>query len=105
MNPGHQCSGKYHNYFAKATLDELGERGGVRANLKYELVLDTDEVLEHAWLFETGSEGVLCREPVPGTCALYIRDAEKNTILWTRPDPGAEAALGLHRRTSCMIPD
>ncbi|OLQ13053.1 hypothetical protein AK812_SmicGene2954 [Symbiodinium microadriaticum] len=39
MNPGHQRSGKYHNYFAKATLDELGERAGVRANLKYELVM------------------------------------------------------------------
>ena len=90
MNPGHQASGKYHNCFAKATLDELGERGSVRANLKFELVLDTNEILEHAWLFETGSEGVLCREPVPGSCILYIRDTEKNVILWTRPDPNAE---------------
>ena len=45
MNPGHQASGKYHNYFAKAT---------------------------------------------PGSCILYIRDTEKNVILWTRPDPNAE---------------
>ena len=90
LTPDFGRSGKYHHYFAKATLDELGERGGVRANLKFEMVCDTSEVLEHAWLFETASEGILCREEVPGSSALYIRDAAKNVIVWTRPDPEAE---------------
>ena len=90
LTPGFGRSGKYHNYFAKATLDELGERGGVRANLKFEMVFDTSEVLEHAYLFETASEGILCREEVPGTCVLYIRDEGKNVTVWTRPDPQAE---------------
>ena len=88
--PGYGRSGKYHNYFAKATLDELGERGGVRANLSFEMVFDTTEVLQHAWLFETSSEGVLCREPVPGSCVLFVRDTSKNVIIWSRPEPEAE---------------
>ncbi|OLP89364.1 hypothetical protein AK812_SmicGene29194 [Symbiodinium microadriaticum] len=87
---GYGRSGKCHNYFAKAALDELGERGGVRANLKFEMVFDTSEVLQHAWLFETASEGILCREEVPGSCILFIRDASKNVIVWTRPKPEAE---------------
>ena len=33
---------------------------------------------------------ILCREPVPGSCIIYIRDTETNAILWTRPDPAAE---------------
>ena len=89
--PGFGRSGKYHNYFAKATLDELGERGGVRANLAFEMVFDTTEVLQHAWLFETSSEGVLCREAVPGTCVLFVRDTSKNITIWSRPVPEAEA--------------
>ena len=88
--PGYGRSGKYHNYFAKATLAELGERGGVRANLTFELVFDTTEVLQHAWLFETESEGVLCREAVPGSCALYVRDTTKNIVIWSRPAPEAD---------------
>ena len=88
--PGFGRSGKYHNYFAKATLDELGERGGVRANLVFEMVFDTTEVLQHAWLFETSSEGVLCREAVPGTCVLFVRDTSKNVTIWSRPVPEAE---------------
>ena len=90
LTPGFGRSGKYHNYFAKATLDELGERGGVRANLKFEMVFDTTEVLQHAWLFETASEGILCREPVPGSCVLFIRDTSKNVTVWSRPVPEAE---------------
>ena len=88
--PGFGRSGKYHNYFAKATLDELGERGGVRANLAFEMVFDTTEVLQRAWLFETSSEGVLCREAVPGTCVLFVRDTSKNITIWSRPVPAAE---------------
>ena len=88
--PGFGRSGKYHNYFAKATLDELGERGGVRANLNFEMVFDTTEVLQHAWLFETASEGILCREPVPGSCVLFVRDTSKNVTIWSRPVPEAE---------------
>ncbi|CAE7460434.1 pol [Symbiodinium sp. CCMP2456] len=63
--PGFRDSGKYHNYFAKATLSELGNRAGVRANLHVELVFDTVEVLKHAYLFETESEGPNCSLPSP----------------------------------------
>ena len=90
LTPGFGRSGKYHNYFAKATLDELGERGGVRANLKFEMVFDTTEVLQHAWLFETASEDILCREAVPGSCVLFIRDTGKNVTVWSRPVAEAE---------------
>ena len=90
LTPGFGRSGKYHNYFAKATLDELGERGGVRANLKFEMDFDTTEVLQHAWLFETASEGILCREAVPGSCVLFIRDTGKNVTVWSRPVAEAE---------------
>ena len=90
LTPGFGRSGKYHNYFAKATRDELGERGGVRANLAFEMVFDTTEILQDAWLFETASEGILCREPVPGSCVLFIRDTSKNVTIWSRPVPGAE---------------
>ena len=90
LTPGFGRSGKYHNYFAKATLDELGERGGVRANLALEMVFDTTEVLQYAWLFETSSEGILCREPVPGSCVLFVRDTSKNVTIWSRPVPEAE---------------
>ena len=90
LTPGFGRSGKYHNYFAKATLDELGERGGVRANLAFEMVFDTTEVLQYAWLFETSSEGILCREPVPGSCVLFVRDTSKNVTIWSRPVPEAE---------------
>ncbi|CAE7787433.1 GIP, partial [Symbiodinium sp. CCMP2456] len=83
-------SGKYHCYFAKATLSELGNRAGVRANLHVELVFDTVEVLKHAYLFEAESEGILCRERVPGECILYVRDSDSNATLWTRPSPGDE---------------
>ena len=54
------------------------------------MVFDTTEVLQHAWLFETSSEGVLCREPVPGSCLLFVRDTSKNVIIWSRPEPEAE---------------
>ncbi|CAE7419073.1 GIP [Symbiodinium sp. CCMP2456] len=88
--PGFRGSGKYHCYFAKATLSELGNRAGVRANLNVELVFDTVEVLKHAYLFETESEGILCRERDPGECILYVRDSDSNMTLWTRPSPGDE---------------
>ncbi|CAE7349128.1 GIP [Symbiodinium sp. CCMP2456] len=88
--PGFRGSGKYHCYFAKATLSELGSRAGVRANLHVELVFDTLEVLKHSYLFETESEGILCRERVPGECVLYVRDFDSNMTLWTRPSPGDE---------------
>ncbi|CAE7521998.1 unnamed protein product, partial [Symbiodinium sp. CCMP2456] len=60
--PGFRHSGKFHCYFAKATLAELGNKAGVRANLHVELVFDTIQVLKHAYLFETESEGILCSE-------------------------------------------
>ncbi|CAE7263392.1 GIP, partial [Symbiodinium sp. CCMP2456] len=90
LTPGFRGSGKYHRYFAKATLSELGNRAGLRANLHVELVFDTVEVLKHAYLFETESEGILCRERVPTECILYVRDSDTNTTLWTRPSPGDE---------------
>ena len=78
---GYGKSGKFHNYFAKATLAELDNKTGSRANLPIELVLCTEEVNNVAYLFETTSEGVLTRDCVPGSCVLYIRDTLKSTIL------------------------
>ena len=85
--PGYGSSGKIHAYFATATLNELENRAGSRANLPYELVVSTDEALQHAYLFETTSEGILTRDTVPGSCVLYVRDTLKNIIVWTRSDP------------------
>ena len=42
FQPGYGNSGKIHSYFAKATLSELDNRAGSRANLPYELVISTD---------------------------------------------------------------
>ena len=87
FQPGYGSSGKIHAYFATATLNELENRAGSRANLPYELVVSTDEALQHAYLFETTSEGILTRDTVPGSCVLYVRDTLKNVIVWTRSDP------------------
>ena len=89
---GYGKSGKFHNYFAKATLAELDNKTGSRANLPIELVLCTEEVNNVAYLFETTSEGVLTRDCVPGSCVLYIRDTLKSTILWSRQDPNDQEA-------------
>ena len=87
FQPGYGSSGKIHSYFAKATLRELENRAGSRANLHYELVISTDEALQHAYMFETTSEGILTRDVIPGSCILYVRDTTKGTIIWTRADP------------------
>ena len=87
FQPGFGNSGKFHSYFAKATLSELENRAGSRANLPYELVISTDKPLSHAYLFETTSEGILTRDTVPGSCVLYTCDTTKGTIVWTRADP------------------
>ena len=50
-------------------------------------MVSTDEALQHAYLFETTSEGILTRDTVPGSCVLYVRDTSKNIIVWTRSDP------------------
>ena len=80
FQPGYGNSGKFRNYFAKATLNELENRAGSRANLPFEIVLSTEEVNEVAYLFETTSEGVLTRDFVPGSCILYIRDTNKGAM-------------------------
>eukprot|EP00439_Symbiodinium_sp_Y106_P066528 s1696_g10.t2 len=87
FQPGYGSSGKIHSYFAKATLSELENRAGSRANLPYELVISTDEALQHAYMFETTSEGILTRDVILGSCILYVRDTMKGTIIWTRADP------------------
>eukprot|EP00439_Symbiodinium_sp_Y106_P036043 s1199_g4.t1 len=89
---GYGKSGKFHNYFAKATLAELENKAGSRANLPIELVLCTEEANRVAYLFETTSEGVLTRDFVPGSCILYIRDTLKSTILGSRQDPNDQEA-------------
>ena len=58
---------------------------GVRADCPIEIVFETSEVMKHAWLMESSSEGVLTREPVPGSCILYIRDTQAGQTLYARP--------------------
>ena len=58
---------------------------GGRADCPIELVFETSEVMKHAWLMESASEGVLTREPVPGSCVLYIRDTLSGQTLYARP--------------------
>ena len=53
--------------------------------LPIQIVFETAAVLKYAYLFETASEGILCREEVPGSTILYIRDSIKNKILYSRP--------------------
>ena len=85
MKPGFGDSGKAHNYFAPAALEDLQVKSGVRADLPIESVYETKLVLQHAWLFISESDGVLCSEEVPGTCALYARDTRDGSYIWTRP--------------------
>ena len=85
MKPGFGDSGKAHNYFALAALEDLQVKSGVRADLPIEIVYETKLVLQHAWLFISESDGVLCSEEVPGTCALYVRDTRDGSYIWTRP--------------------
>ena len=85
MKPGFGDSGKAHNYFAPAALEDLQVKSGVRADLPIEIVYETKLVLQHAWLFISESDGVLCSEEVPGTCALYVRDTRDGSYIWTRP--------------------
>ncbi|CAE7370689.1 GIP [Symbiodinium sp. CCMP2456] len=80
--PGFRGSGKYHCYFAKATLSELGNKAGVRANLHVELVFDTVEVLKHAGYFAENEFRV-------SACYTYGTPTAIQT-LWTRPSPGDE---------------
>ena len=66
---------------------------GVRRDLPVEIVFETAAVLKHAYLFETASEGILSREPVPGNTILYIRDTVKDKILYSQPlDAPTDAA-------------
>ena len=46
----------------------------VRRDLPVERVFETAAVLKHAYLFQTASKGVLCRESVPGSTIIYIRN-------------------------------
>ena len=86
LQPGHGSSGNAYAYFAKVPLEEMGpSTSGVRADCPIEFVFETAEVMQHAWLMESASEGVLTREAVPGSCILYIRDTASGQTLDARP--------------------
>ena len=85
LTPGYGQSGKMHNYFSSLPVEDMSNQAGVRKDLPIEIVFETAAVLRHAYLFETASEGVLCREKVPGSTILYIRDSIKDKILYSRP--------------------
>ena len=72
----------------------MTNQAGVRKDLPIEIVFETSAVLRYAYLFETASDGVLCREKVPGSTILYIRNSAKDEILYSRPveTPASEAA-------------
>ena len=94
LTPGFGDSGKLHNYFSSLPLEEMTNQAGVRKDLPIEIVFETSAVLRYAYLFETGCDGVLCREKVPGSTILYIRNSAKDEILYSRPTetPASEAA-------------
>ena len=94
LPPGFGDSGKIHNYFSALPLEEMTNQSGVRKDLPIEIVFETAAVLQHAYLFETTSDGVLCRERVPGSTILYIRNSAKDEILYSRPveTPASDAA-------------
>ena len=86
LEPGYGSSGNAFAYFAKLPLEEMGpSTSGVRADCPIEIVFETNEVMKHAWLMESTSEGVLTRESVPGSCMLYIRDTLSGQTLYARP--------------------
>ena len=92
LTPGFGQSGKMHNYFPSLPLEEMSlpleemsNQAGVRRDLPIEIVFETSAVLRYAYLFETASDGLLCREKVPGRTILYIRDSKKDKILYSRP--------------------
>ena len=70
LTPGFGDSGKLHNYFSSLPLEEMTNQAGVRKDLPIEIVFETSAVLRYAYLFETASDGVLCREKVPGSTNL-----------------------------------
>ena len=94
LTPGFGDSGKLHNYFSSLPLEEMTNQAGVRKDLPIEIVFETSAVLRYAYLFETASDGVLCREKAPGSTILYIRNSAKDEILYSRPTetPASEAA-------------
>ena len=94
LTPGFGDSGKLHNYFSSLPLEEMTNQACVRKDLPIEIVFETSAVLRYAYLFETASDGVLCREKVPGSTILYIRNSAKDEILYSRPTetPASEAA-------------
>ena len=85
LTPGFGQSGKMHNYFSSLPLEEMSNQAGVRRDLPIEIVFETSAVLRYAYLFETASDSVLCREKVPRSTILYIRDPKKDKILYSRP--------------------
>ena len=76
---------KFTTFFASLPLEEMTNQAGVRKDLPIEIVFETTAVLRHAYLFETASDSVLCREKVPGSTILYIRNSAKDEILYSRP--------------------
>ena len=96
LTPGFGDSGKLHNYFSSLPLEEMTNQAGVRKDLPIEIVFETSAVLRYAYLFETASDGVLCREKVPGSTILYIRNSAKDEILykwWPSPKALRQAQI------------
>ena len=83
----------------------MSNQAGVRKDLPVEIVFETAAVLKHAYLFETASEGILCREAVPGSTILYIRDTIKDKILYSRPldAPAADTADGMEDTSPTQV--
>ena len=81
FQPGFGNTGKFHSYFDKATLTELENQAGSRANLPYEIVVSTDGALDHAYLFETTSDGILTRADPNDTEEVVAADAPPLAIL------------------------
>ena len=70
-------SGKIHAYFATATLNELENRAGSRANLPYELVVSTDKASS---LIETRSETVSAWSSALRRCMSRLYSAVRMTF-------------------------
>ena len=92
LTPGFGQSGKMHNYISSLPLEEMSNQAGVRRDLPIEIVFETSAVLRYAYVFETASDAVLCREKVPGsTKILYSRPidtpASGAAVLWTTLAP------------------
>ena len=81
-----------HVYFADRPVEEMTHgTSGVRANHPVEIIISTKEALECGLnLFYTHSDGVLCRDEVPSSTILQVRDTRDDEILYIKSFPEAE---------------